>query len=77
MSNQKDFLKDIGLGPQEIEHLLLKEAKVTNNIRSFYTPHSSLMDNPRTAVLKHIRNLINTYGEDIVLEAVETGVFHE
>ncbi len=62
----EQFLIDIGLG-----RLLTKSEPTTTNVVSFVSPNSNLMDNPRDAVYKHIKNLILTYGEDVVLEAVD------
>jgi len=64
----KDFLKDIGL--DFYSRQLNETSKPVSNLKPFFTPHSKRMDDSRTACYTHIKNLIRTYGVDIVTEAV-------
>lgn len=79
MSDSKDFLKDVGL--EWTKEQLLKVAKenivLSNNIYSFVSPHSDRMDDPRTATYKHVKNLINTYGIDVLMEAIDMVITNE
>lgn len=76
MDDTKNFLKDIGLDyyAKKLEEAFKPKSKVEEpvpkNVYAFFSKTSMRMDDPRTACAVQIKNLILTYGEDAVTEAL-------
>lgn len=76
MDDTKNFLKDIGLDyyAKKLEEAFKPKPKVVEpmprNIMTFFSKTSMRMDDPRMACEVHIKNLVLTYGESAVIEAL-------
>lgn len=62
------FLRDIGLN-LKLEDLEMPEVK--HNLLPFISLKSDRMDDPHKTIATHLRNLVATYGEAAVKEAIE------
>ena len=72
-ADSKNFLRDIGLGPALKPHELPANMPPAN-VKIFRDEVGMLVDSPRYAAYVHIRNLLVTYGEDIVAEAYDMNI---
>lgn len=60
----EQFMKDIGLAPKTEAEL---SEQPTAKVLPFISLKSMRMDDPRAAVAVHVKNLVATYGKEVVI----------